>query len=346
MQQLTYTGPGDLHWEETAAPQLADGVSALVRPLAVATCDLDDLIIAGGSPFPAPFPIGHECVAEVIDVGDDVQSFRPGDRVVVPFQISCGSCAACQRGHTSNCLTVARSSTYGFGPQAEIWRGFLSDLVLVPYAEHMLVPVPSGLSSAAVASAPDNIADAWRTVAPGLKREPGAPVMVVGGFGPGSIGLYAVAAALALGSESVLYVDRDPGRCALARAMGALIHDQERPRRLGPFPITVDAAGDPGALPFALRCTAPDGICTSAAIYFTSPPELPLLEMYEKVMTFRTGRAHVRPDIPAVLQLAAEGALKPEQVTTRVVGFSDARAALLERDWTKLVVEREPNISR
>jgi threonine dehydrogenase-like Zn-dependent dehydrogenase len=342
MQQLTYTGPGELRWEEVAAPQLAGDVGALVRPLAVATCDLDDLIIAGGSPFPAPFAIGHECVAEVIDLGDDVRGVQPGDRVVVPFQISCGSCAACQRGHTSNCLTVARSSTYGFGPQVGVWGGFLSDLVLVPYADHMLVPVPSELGSAAVASASDNIADAWRTVAPGLAREPGAPVMVVGGFGPGSIGLYAVAAALALGSESVLYVDRDPARCTLARELGAQVHDQERPRRLGPFPITVDAAGDPGALPFALRCTAPDGVCTSAAIYFTSPPELPLLEMYEKVITFRTGRAHVRADIPAVLQLAADGALRPELVTTRVVGWSDARAALLERDWTKLVAEREP----
>ena len=100
-------------------------------------------------------------------------------------------------------------STYGFGPAVARWGGFLSDLVCVPYAEHMLVPLPAGVSPAAVASASDNIADAWRAVAPPLGEEPGAPVLVVGGASSGSIGLYAVALALGLGAESVTYVDAD-----------------------------------------------------------------------------------------------------------------------------------------
>ena len=60
-------------------------------------------------------------------------------------------------------------STYGFGPAVARWGGFLSDLVCVPYAEHMLVPLPAGVAPAAVASASDNIADAWRAVAPPLR---------------------------------------------------------------------------------------------------------------------------------------------------------------------------------
>jgi threonine dehydrogenase-like Zn-dependent dehydrogenase len=339
MQQLTYTAPNALEWREAPEPRLSSDGAAIVRPLAVATCDLDALIIEGGSPFPPPFAIGHECVAEVLDVGDDVSSLSPGAIVSVPFQISCGTCASCLRGRSANCSTVGFMSTYGFGPAVERWGGFLADAVCVPYAEHMLVPVPSGLEPAAVASASDNISDAWRAVAPALADEPGGSVLVVGGAAAGSIGLYAAALAVALGSESVLYVDADPGRRTTATAVGAQTL-AELPQRLGPFPITVDASADLDGLALALRSTAPDGICTSTAIYFGEQPTLPLLEMYTKGITFKTGRANAREAMPHVLQLAASGAVHPELVTTSVVAWADASDALLERGWTKLVIER------
>src|SRR6185312_10629469 len=166
MEQLVFTGPRTLQWREAPAPRLTSDRGALVRPLAVATCDLDALIVEGGSPFPPPFPVGHECVAEIVELGDDVDGLRPGQLVSVPFQISCGECAACLGGRSSNCSGVPFMSTYGFGPAVDEWGGFLSDLVAVPYASHMLVPLPDGLEPARVASASDNIADAWRAVAP------------------------------------------------------------------------------------------------------------------------------------------------------------------------------------
>jgi threonine dehydrogenase-like Zn-dependent dehydrogenase len=338
-QQLTYTAPDELQWREAAEPSLSSDSAALVRPVAVATCDLDALILAGESPFPAPFPIGHECVAEVLDAGDAVHSFERGQLVSVPFQISCGECDACRRGRSSNCASVPFMSTYGFGPAVAQWGGFLADLVCVPYAEHMLVPLPAGVAPAAVASASDNISDAWRAVAPALSDEPGAPVLVVGGASSGSIGLYAVTLAVALGAESVTYVDGDARRRATAERLGAATL-AETPSRLGPFPITVDSSADPDGLALALRSTAPDGVCTSTAIYFGEQPSLPLLEMYTKGITFKTGRANAREAMPHVLELAADGAIQPELVTSRVVGFADAADALLERDWTKLVIER------
>jgi threonine dehydrogenase-like Zn-dependent dehydrogenase len=339
MLQLTYTGPDALEWREAPEPGLTSDAAALVRPRAVATCDLDALIVQGSSPFPPPFPLGHECVAEVLDVGDAVSSLQPGQLVSVPFQISCGECDPCRQGRTSNCAGVAFMSSYGFGPAVERWGGFLSDVVCVPYAEHMLVPVPAGVEPATVASASDNISDAWRAVGPALAEEPGAHVLVVGGAGPGSIGLYAAGLAVALGSESVLYVDADEGRRETAAKLGAQTL-AETPKRVGPYAITVDASADPDGLALALRSTAPDGICTSTAIYFGEQPSLPLLEMYTKGITFKTGRANARPAMGHVLELAASGALHPELVTTSVVGWADAADALLERGWTKLVIER------
>jgi threonine dehydrogenase-like Zn-dependent dehydrogenase len=339
MQQLTYLAAGELAWREASEPRLdADG-AAIVRPIAVATCDLDALIIEGSSPFPGPFPIGHECVAEIIEIGDAVHGVKPGDLVSVPFQISCGACAACRRGRSANCTEVPFMSTYGFGPAVERWGGFLSDLVAVPFATHMLVPIPAGLEPAAVASASDNLSDAWRAVAPALGEDPGASVLVVGGAAAGSIGLYAVALAVALGSESVLYVDANQARRATATALGATTL-ADTPKRLGPFPITVDSSADPDGLALALRSTAPDGSCTSTAIYFGEQPTVPLLEMYTKGITFRTGRANAREAMPHVLALAAAGTIHPEVVTTRAVTWADAAPALLEREWTKLVIER------
>jgi alcohol dehydrogenase len=341
MQQLTYVGPGDLAWREVPAPALTSDQAALVRPVAVATCDLDALIVAGGSPFPAPFALGHECVAEVIDVGDRVVGVRPGQRVSVPFQISCGDCTSCRRGRTGSCETVTPMATYGFGPAVAQWGGFLSDSVLVPFADHMLVAMPDGLASTALASASDNISDAWRTVAPGLEESAGAPVLVVGGAGAGSIGLYAVAIAIALGSQRVVYADSDERRLALAASLGAEIVPEPWPRRLGPFPITVDANGTQRGIDLALQSSGPDATCTSATVYFGEQPTLPLLQMYTRIVTLKTGRIHARSIMPRVLELAERGELRPERIVTRTVDWTDAPDALAQLDWTKLVIARD-----
>jgi alcohol dehydrogenase len=341
MEQITYAGPRRLEVHDVAAPTLQGDGEALVRPLAVATCDLDGLILAGRSPFEPPFPIGHECVAEVVDVGDGV-SFQPGDRVSVPFQISCGECDPCRRGRTGNCRGVPWQSTYGFGPHVTQWGGFLSDVVRVPFADHMLVPVPAGVDTAAAASASDNIVDAWRTVGPLLEQEPGAAVLIVGGAGPGSIGLYATGLAVAAGAERVVYVDGDENRRVVAAELGAEVIDANAlPDRLANFPITVDASADPDGLALALRACAADGTCTSIGIYFDGGPPLPLFEMYVKNTTFVTGRCHARPSIPRVLELTASGQFHPERVTSAVVTWDDALDALAGGGWTKLVVARD-----
>src|SRR4051812_23079347 len=179
MRQLTLVETGRLEWEDVPEPKLEEGGQALVRPLAVALCDLDANIVNGEFPLPAPVAMGHEFVAEVVDVGDGVKSVRPGDRAVVPFQISCGECARCRRGRTGDCESVPRLSMYGFGALGGNWGGALSDVVRVPYADAMLVPLPDGVDPAAVASASDNIPDGWRTVAEPLERRLGAEVLVV-----------------------------------------------------------------------------------------------------------------------------------------------------------------------
>jgi threonine dehydrogenase-like Zn-dependent dehydrogenase len=327
MRRLLLDGPATLHWEDAPDPVL-ETEGALVRPLAVATCDLDVAVLTGRYSLPGPYPLGHEGVAEVVEVGASVRSVRPGDVVIVPFQISCGECAPCRQGRTGNCAAHPMMSTYGLGQLGGLgWGGFLADLVAVPHADAMLVALPAGLDPVAVASASDNLPDAWRTVGPQLAATPGADVLVVGGdHGSWSIGLYAAGMAVVLGAGRVVYSDPDPGRLAMAEAVGATPLPGPPPRKAGSFPVTVDASGDPDGLRCALHSTAPDGTCTSSALYPTDVA-LPLLAMYSRGLTFRTGRVHARAVLPAVLDVLGSG-FDPSLVTATVASFDDATDAL------------------
>src|SRR6202011_4866875 len=100
------------------------------------------------------------------------------------------------------------TAMYGIGTLGGNYGGAFSDVMKVPYATAMLVPLPSTLVPRDVASISDNVVDAWRTVAPHLRDNPGARVLIVGG---GSIGLYAIQIALACGASRVDYLDDNPG---------------------------------------------------------------------------------------------------------------------------------------
>lgn len=340
MRRLLFEGPGKLRWEEVDEPRLTGPGSALVKPLTVATCDLDVAALRGAYPLEGPYPFGHEAVAEVAAVGPEVTSVAPGDRVVVPFQISCGACEPCRRGRTGNCASHPPLSTYGLGKMGGLtWGGLLADLALVPHADAMLVPVPDGVDPVAIASASDNIADGWRCVGPQLAAEPTADVLVVGGDGgPRSIGLYAAGLAVALGAGRVVYLDGDEERLGIAEALGAEPREGPPPRRAGRFPITVDASGSEEGLRCALNSTAFDGWCTVPSVY-TDDPALPMFAMYSRCCTMHTGRAHVRPAIPAVLDAVSAG-FDPSLVTSRVVAWAEAEVALAEPPM-KLVLRRD-----
>lgn len=330
MRQLTFLEPGRFEWQEVPAPRLRAATDAVVRPLTVARCDLDLYIALGVVPYPGPFAFGHETIAEVVEAGEAVP-FAPGERVAVPFQLSCGRCGNCRRGWTNTCEAYPPSAAYGLKPTSKTeFGGALADRMYVPFADHMLLRLPDGVDPVAAASAPDNVADGWRAVGPFLKERPGAAVLVVGGLAQ-SVGLYAAGCAVALGAARVLYLDDHPERRERAARLGA----QAEPLALGEgrapdaqFEIVVEAAGDAESLAFAIRSTAPNGVLTSVSIHLGETTPVPLTRAYAKGLTLRTGRVHSRAALPDVLACLHSGALHPEHVTHRVLPFSAAAEAM------------------
>lgn len=340
MQELTFVAPGQIEMRERAAPRIASGAQALVRPLAVARCDLDTVFARGKVPIAGPFALGHECVAEVLEIGDATLTVRPGDRVIVPFQISCGACARCHAGQTGSCKAVPKMASYGLGPLfGGEYGGAVSDVLLVPYADAMLVKIGADVDPVAAAALGDNAIDGYRTVAGPLAREPGAAVLIAGGGAP-SVALYAVAAARALGATEVVYVDPSEVRCSAAARLGARVvaAKAEPSLRVGRFAITVDATAREEGLRFCLGSTEAWGECTSVGVYF-SDVSLPLLDMYSRGVRFATGRIDARRDLPAALAIAVSGAFEIGAVPTSVVPWSDAASAWTEAS-TKLVIRR------
>ena len=328
MRALMFRGPMAIAWEEVETPQLMEPRDALVRPIAVARCDLDPAIAIGLYPMPAPFVMGHEMVGEVVAVGEAISNVRLGDKVIVPFQLSCMTCAPCLRGHTNACVNVPSGTAFGLGPHGGIdLGGALAELVRVPWADVMLIPLPEGMDPVAAAGIPDNVSDGYRCVAAPLAERPGAPVLVVGGLAP-SVGLYAVMAALALGSERVVYVDDDAARLELAATAGAEVidaKDQWDSLKLAErYPIVVDAnVLDPGRN-FALRSVEPCGVCTSVSGGASSRSNLPLQSMYLKGVRYEIGRVHACATARPVLELVSSGALDPARIINKVVPFSEA----------------------
>jgi threonine dehydrogenase-like Zn-dependent dehydrogenase len=335
MRALTFIRPGALEWYDVPEPHLQNFDDALVRPVAVAACDLDVWLLRGRTPFHGPFAIGHEFVGEIVELGENVPGFRVGQLVVVAFQIGCGECDRCRAGLTGSCRAVRPGSMYGFPPLGGDWGGALADLIRVPFAKSMMVPVPTGVEPASAASASDNIADAWRTVVPHLRVSPGADVLIMGS--PSSIPLYAVQIARACGAGRVDYIDTDADALALAKALGANVIEGPPPKRAGTYPITVDASQKPDGLACALRSLSPEGVCTSASIYFESP-RLPLLEMYTRGVRFFTGRVNSRATLPDVLDLIASGRLHPQAVTSEVVAWDEAPGALASPSMKPVIV--------
>jgi alcohol dehydrogenase len=343
MRQLQYTGPREVTWFDVPEPTIQADHEALVATVAATTCDVDAVVIAGSSPFAPPFPIGHEAVGRVVDLGDAVTGLGVGDLVAVPYHRSCGRCGPCGRDallHCEPCSVSGIPASYGF-PHAGAWGGMFSELFRVPFAAHALVPLPATIDPIAAVSVGDNLTDAWSTTVPHLREIPHARTLIMSG---GGYGLYATQWALASGASDVVYVDDSEARRRLAASLGAEPLDWREDLRLDrQFDVLVNARPEPASLRTALRAAAPNARCESTAIFFDEVA-LPLPAMHAAGVRLRSSFAATRLHMVEVVNALAEGVIDPRLIESELVALDDVPERFADLSH-KPIVSFEPHES-
>ena len=225
MKALTWHGKRDVRVEEVPDPRIQEPTDAVIKVTSTAICGSDLHLYEPLGPFLSKGDVlGHETMGIVEAVGADVTHIKPGDRVVIPFNISCGHCWMCERGLMSQCETTqVRSQGKGaalFG-YTELYGsvpGGQAEYLRVPQAQFGPIPVPDGVPDERFLYLSDILPTAWQGVEYAEVPEGGSLAV----FGLGPVGLLAVAIGVHRGLR-VIGVDNVPERMAKAEAYGATV---------------------------------------------------------------------------------------------------------------------------
>jgi threonine dehydrogenase-like Zn-dependent dehydrogenase len=231
MKAVVYRGVGDIRVEDVREPRIEEPTDAIVRLTASAICGTDLHFVRGTMSGMKPGTIlGHEGVGVVEEVGKDVRNLRPGDRVVIPSTIACGSCVYCRAGYFAQCDKAnpngpaAGTAFFGGPASSGPFHGLQAEKARIPYANVGLVKLPDAVTDEQAIL----ISDIFPTgyfAADIAEIADGDTVAV---FGCGPVGQFAIASARLLGAGRVLAVDRVPSRLEMARSQGAeVIHFEE-----------------------------------------------------------------------------------------------------------------------
>jgi threonine dehydrogenase-like Zn-dependent dehydrogenase len=230
MKALRWHGMGDIRCETVPDPSIIDPGDAIVRITSTAICGSDLHLYDGFNPFMEKGDIvGHEPMGIVEEVGPAVKRLKRGDRVVVPFTISCGACWFCQRTEYSLCDTSNRNAEiarklmghapaglFGYSHLTGGFAGGQAQFLRVPFADVGPLRIDSDLADEQVLFLSDILPTGWMA-AEYAEIEPGDTVAV---WGCGPVGQFAIQSAWMLGAGRVIAIDRVPERLAMAQASG------------------------------------------------------------------------------------------------------------------------------
>ena len=223
MRALTFQGRRDVRVDTVPDPRIEEPTDAIVRVTSTGLCGSDLHLYEVLAPFIDPGDIlGHEPMGIVEEVGASVTGLAPGDRVVVPFNISCGHCWMCDRGLQSQCETTqgreqgTGAALFGYTKLYGQVPGGQAELLRVPQAQYGPIKVPEGPPDDRFLFLSDVLPTAWQAVQ--YADVPKGGSLAVIGLGP--IGEMCTRIAQHLGVETVIGLDLVPERLARAAAHG------------------------------------------------------------------------------------------------------------------------------
>jgi len=226
MKAVCWYGIHDLRYQDVPDPIMVSPRDVILRVTSSAVCGSDLHLYNGVIPTMKPGDIiGHEFMGEVVEVGKEIRTVKPGDRVVVPSPISCGQCAYCAEGNTSWCdnsnpnawmlekmYAQSPAGFFGYSHGFGGYAGCFVEYMRVPDGDVGAFVVPEGLSDEQVMLISDAVPTGYMA-ADYANIQPGQTVAV---WGCGGVGLFAMKSAWLMGAGRVIAIDRVPRRLQMA----------------------------------------------------------------------------------------------------------------------------------
>ncbi|HLM42225.1 MAG TPA: zinc-dependent alcohol dehydrogenase [Myxococcaceae bacterium] len=350
MQAMVYDGPYKVKVGQKPDPIIEHPNDAIVRVTRAAICGSDLHLLHGlVSDTRVGCTFGHEFVGVVEEVGPSVRHLRPGDRVAVPFNISCGTCFYCKRGLLANCENTNPNSdlaagVYGYSHTTGGYEGGQAQFVRVPFADVGPMKIPDDMEDEEVLFLTDILPTGYQGAEMG-GIQAGDTVVV---FGAGPVGLFAMKSAWLLGAERVIAVDHVPYRLDFARRYAQVetlnfkeeedivTTLKELTEGRGPD-VTIDAvgmeaegsklhsmlgvklkleAGSPTALNWAIQATRKGGTISVVGVYGPPWNLVPIGTAMNKGLTLRMNQCNVKRYMPHLLEHIRKGRIDAKGIIT------------------------------
>lgn len=357
MRAMTYRGPYRVRVVDKPLPVIEHPRDAIVRVTRACICGSDLHLYHGLMPDTrVGQTFGHEFVGVVEEVGAEVHELRPGDRVLVPFNIACGECYFCRKGLFSNCHNANPNATamggiFGYSHSTGGYDGGQAEYVRVPYADVGPMKIPQSIDDDNAAMCTDVFPTGYQAAEMAeIKR--GDSVVV---FGAGPVGLCAARCAWFMGAGRVLVVDEYDYRLEFARhfaqaetlnfrdvadpvwflkrhsdwlgwdaaidAVGCEARGSAMQRVLGVHLKLL--AGSATALHWAIGAVRKGGVVSIVGAYGPTPNALPIGTAMNKGLTLRMNQASVKRNLPRCIEHIEAGHIDPKQLITHRIPLED-----------------------
>ncbi|MCM3638409.1 glutathione-dependent formaldehyde dehydrogenase [Sporosarcina luteola] len=361
MKAVTFQGVKDIQVKKVEAPKIEKPDDIIVKVTSTAICGSDLHIYLGALPTHKGYVIGHEPMGIVEETGPNVTKVKKGDRVIIPFNISCGKCFYCEHQMESQCDNsnpnphVDTGGYFGFTERYGEYPGGQAEYLRVPYGNFtpFLVPESCELPDEALLFLSDVLPTAyWSVEHAGVKR--GDTVAVLG---CGPVGLMAQKFAWMKGAKRVIAVDHVPYRLNHAVKMNKVeafnfddydnmgAHIKEITR--GGVDIVIDCVGMDGkkniaekvgqklkmqggtlsAVEIGYQAVRKFGTIHLTGVYGSLYNMFPLGNMFERNITLKMGQAPVIHYMPTLFDKITKGEFDPTEIITHVVPMEEASAA-------------------
>jgi S-(hydroxymethyl)glutathione dehydrogenase/alcohol dehydrogenase len=350
MRAMVYRGPYKVRVQEKAPPKIEHPNDAIVRVQCAAICGSDLHLYHGMMPDTrVGTTFGHEFIGVVEEVGPSVENLDRGDRVMVPFNVYCGSCYFCARGLFSNCHNVNPNATavggiYGYSHTCGGYDGGQAELVRVPFADVGPMIIPDWLDDDDALLCTDALATGYFGAQLGDIVE-GDTVVV---FGAGPVGLFAAKSAWLMGAGRVIVVDHLEYRLEKARTFAhaeivnfadcadVVVEMKKTTDYLG-ADVAIDAVGaeadgnflqhvmaakfklqggSPIALNWAIDSVRKGGTVSVMGAYGPIFSAVKFGDALNKGLTLRMNQCPVKRQWPRLLSHIQNGYLKPSDIVT------------------------------